>query len=145
MFITISTVSTSEDISQDNLTQVCQDIQEVPVLDENSCDDILSHPVASDNQNDSSQNGDEVLGSALDWDDITVTGNTKTINSTKGNAVIATVKLPKEHDAYLEISGYDIPKFYKKLSKETMKKYPSPDELNSLGYAFMEIQNVIML
>lgn len=29
--------------------------------------------------------------------------------------------------------------------KEIMKEYPSPDELDSLGYAFMEIQNVIRL
>jgi len=29
--------------------------------------------------------------------------------------------------------------------KEVMKEYPSPDELDSLGYAFMEIQNVIRL
>ena len=29
--------------------------------------------------------------------------------------------------------------------KEVMKDYPSPDELDSLGYAFMEIQNVIRL
>ena len=31
------------------------------------------------------------------------------------------------------------------LDKEIMKEYPSPDELDSLGYAFMEIQNVIRL
>lgn len=29
--------------------------------------------------------------------------------------------------------------------KEVMKNYPSPDELDSLGYAFMEIQKVIRL
>lgn len=29
--------------------------------------------------------------------------------------------------------------------KEVMKEYPSPDKLDSLGYAFMEIQNVIRL
>lgn len=29
--------------------------------------------------------------------------------------------------------------------KEVMKQYPSPDELDSLGYAFMEIQKVIRL
>ena len=29
--------------------------------------------------------------------------------------------------------------------KEVMKQYPSPDELDSLGYAFMEIQKVIKL
>jgi len=29
--------------------------------------------------------------------------------------------------------------------KEIMKEYPSPDELDSLGYAFMEIQNIIRL
>ena len=29
--------------------------------------------------------------------------------------------------------------------KEVMKEYPSPDELDSLGYGFMEIQNVIRL
>ena len=29
--------------------------------------------------------------------------------------------------------------------KEVMKEYPSPDELDSLGYAFMEIQKVIRL
>ena len=29
--------------------------------------------------------------------------------------------------------------------KEIMNEYPSPDELDSLGYAFMEIQNVIRL
>ncbi len=29
--------------------------------------------------------------------------------------------------------------------KEIMKEYPSPDELDNLGYAFMEIQNVIRL
>ena len=29
--------------------------------------------------------------------------------------------------------------------KEIMKEYPSPDELDSLGYGFMEIQNVIRL
>ncbi|WP_296866335.1 hypothetical protein [uncultured Methanobrevibacter sp.] len=29
--------------------------------------------------------------------------------------------------------------------KEVMKEYPSPDELDSLGYAFTEIQNVIRL
>ncbi len=29
--------------------------------------------------------------------------------------------------------------------KEVMKDYPSPDELDSLGYAFMEIQKVIRL
>lgn len=29
--------------------------------------------------------------------------------------------------------------------KEVMKEYPSPDELDSLGYAFMEIQNIIRL
>ena len=29
--------------------------------------------------------------------------------------------------------------------KEIMKEYPSPDELDILGYAFMEIQNIIIL
>ncbi|MBQ3407964.1 MAG: phage terminase large subunit [Clostridia bacterium] len=29
--------------------------------------------------------------------------------------------------------------------KEVMKEYPSPDELDSLGYGFMEIQNIIRL
>lgn len=29
--------------------------------------------------------------------------------------------------------------------KEIMKEYPSPDELDSIGYAFMEIQNIIIL
>ena len=29
--------------------------------------------------------------------------------------------------------------------KEIMNEYPSPDELDSLDYAFMEIQNVIRL
>ena len=29
--------------------------------------------------------------------------------------------------------------------KEVMKEYFSPNELNSLGYAFMEMQNVIKL
>ncbi|SDA57245.1 hypothetical protein [Methanobrevibacter millerae] len=29
--------------------------------------------------------------------------------------------------------------------KEIMNEYPSPDELDSLGYGFMEIQNVIRL
>ena len=29
--------------------------------------------------------------------------------------------------------------------KEVMKEYPYPDELDSLGYAFTEIQNVIRL
>ena len=29
--------------------------------------------------------------------------------------------------------------------KEIMNEYPSSDELDSLGYAFMEIQNVIRL
>ena len=29
--------------------------------------------------------------------------------------------------------------------KEIMNEYPSPDELNSLDYAFMEIQKVIRL
>lgn len=29
--------------------------------------------------------------------------------------------------------------------KEIMNEYPSPDELDSLGYDFMEIQNVIRL
>ena len=29
--------------------------------------------------------------------------------------------------------------------EDVMKEYPSPDELDSLGYGFMEIQNVIRL
>ena len=29
--------------------------------------------------------------------------------------------------------------------KEIMKEYPSPDKLDSLGYGFMEIQNLIRL
>ena len=122
MFITIGTVSAGEDISQDNLTQVCCDIQEAPALDENACEDVLGQLVTSENQSESSQNGEDVLGSELIWDDITITGNTNTIDSTKGNTVIATVKLPKGHDAYLKISGQDIPEFNKKLSKITHKK-----------------------
>lgn len=34
---------------------------------------------------------------------------------------------------------------YIRPDKEVMKQYPSPDELDSLGYAFMEIQKVIRL
>ncbi|WP_305557645.1 hypothetical protein [Methanobrevibacter sp. V74] len=34
---------------------------------------------------------------------------------------------------------------YIHLDKEIMNEYPSPDELDSLGYAFMEMQNVIRL
>ena len=31
---------------------------------------------------------------------------------------------------------------YIHLDKEIMNEYPSPDELDSLGYAFMEIQKI---
>ena len=34
---------------------------------------------------------------------------------------------------------------YVRPVKEVMKEYPSQDELDSLGYGFMEIQNVIRL
>ena len=34
---------------------------------------------------------------------------------------------------------------YVRPEKEIMNEYPSPDELDSLGYAFMEIQKVIRL
>ena len=34
---------------------------------------------------------------------------------------------------------------YVHSDKEIMNEYPSPDELDSLGYAFMEIQKVIRL
>lgn len=34
---------------------------------------------------------------------------------------------------------------YVRPDKEVMKEYHSPDELDSLGYAFMEIQKVIRL
>ena len=34
---------------------------------------------------------------------------------------------------------------YMHPDKEIMNEYPSPDELDSLDYAFMEIQNVIRL
>ena len=34
---------------------------------------------------------------------------------------------------------------YVRPDKEIMNEYPSPDELNSLDYVFMEIQKVIRL
>ena len=120
MFIAIGAVSAGEDISQDNLTQISCDIPEASAPEDDSSDDVLGQDVSDDNQSVCAQESDEVLG--LIWDDITINGNTKTIDATKGNTVIATVKIPKGEDAYVEISGHDIPEYVKKLSKITHKK-----------------------
>ncbi len=117
--LTIGAVSASEDINE-TLTFSSDDVQKASSLDDNA--EVLGQVITNDdNLNESSQKGSDVLGSGLTGDEITINANTNTIDATNGNTMIVTVRLPKGNDAYLDISGQDIPGLDTKLSKIASK------------------------
>lgn len=107
--LTIGAVSAHDDIAQDGLTVQTEEIQEASVLPDLSYDDngsdVLSQAVVSeDNPDDSAQSTDAVLAAGVAQEDIKIVANTKTINVTNGNAVIAYIKTPKGANAYVDLS-----------------------------------------
>jgi hypothetical protein len=128
--LTIGAACASEDFTQDNLTVQMPDpdIQEIAVEDDSqelsasAGEDVLSQRVVDDNQNDSTQSGQPVLSSAITGDDITLKANSKTIDTTKGDTVIATFKVPKGAKGTVCLDFEESEEFNIKLSKLPVKK-----------------------
>lgn len=115
----IGAVSASDDFAHDNLTAQIDDAE---IQDSSMDDDVLGRVVADEgDQNDSGQSEEQVLGSELDNEDIKIKANTKTVNATSGNSVLATIEIPKGHTCYLVTDGYlgDNNVKLSKLSKKT--------------------------
>jgi hypothetical protein len=70
-------------------------------------DDVLSRVVTSEenSRNGSCENGEPVLGSEMDWTDIKINANTKSIDASNGNSIIAKIQIPKGHTTYLDLDG----------------------------------------
>ena len=127
--LTISAVSASDDL-KDNLTVQFdeKDVMEMPISENSNesspiNDDVLSRVVTSDNNshNGSCENSQPVLGSKLEGSDIKVNVNTKSIDASDGNSIIANIQIPKGHTAYLDMGGY-LGDHYFKLSELPIKK-----------------------
>lgn len=130
LIFTIGAVSASDDSIQDNLTAQIdeKDVIEMPISENTNesspvNDDVLSRVVTSDenNRNGSCENGEPVLGSELDWTDIKINANTKSIDASDGNSIIAKIQIPKGHTTYLNFGGI-LGDHYFKLSKLPIKK-----------------------
>lgn len=130
LILTIGAVSASDDLIQDNLTvqMTKNDVMEMPISENSNesspiNDDVLSRVVTSDenSRNESCENGEPVLGSELDWTDIKINANTKNIDASYGNSIIAKIQIPKGHTTYLDFNGI-LGDYYFKLSKLPIKK-----------------------
>ena len=104
--LTIGAVSASQEIAQDNLTKIDQTVKQAP-----TADDTLGQP-----------NDEEVLGEGIEESEIKIEANTKAINLSNGNAVFATIKVPKGANGELDISIDNIPGLDKKFTKLSDKK-----------------------
>ena len=128
--LTIGAAGASEDFTQDNLTVQMDnpDIPEMAVEDDgpelsaSKDEDVLGQLVVEDNQNDAGKSGQPVLSSAIIHDDITLKANTKTIDTTKGNTVLATFKVPKGAKGKVCLDFEESEEFHIELSKLPVKK-----------------------
>jgi hypothetical protein len=128
--LTIGAISASDDLIQDNLTVQMDenDVMEMPISENSNesspvNDDVLSRVVTSEenSRNGSCENGEPVLGSEMDWTDIKINANTKSIDASNGNSIIAKIQIPKGHTTYLDLDGI-LGDSYFKLSKLPIKK-----------------------
>ena len=127
--LTIGAAGASEDFTQDNLTVEMQDsdIHEMSAGDDSqelsasAGEDVLSRFVVDDNQNGSGQSDEQVLSSAFAEDDITIKVNSKIIDTTDGNAIIATFKVPKGAKGTVCLDFVDRENFRIKLSDLPVK------------------------
>ena len=118
----VPSTSAINDLSPDCLASISKDKQDSSLENE----DVLGRVVTSDEngQNGSAESIEPVLGSEFDWTDIKINANPKSIDADNGNAIVATIKLPKGHTCYsLHIDGYlgDNVLKLSKLSKTTAK------------------------
>lgn len=97
----IGTVSAADDFANNNRTV---QIEEAPILEASvENDEVLALEVGD--ENDSAKSAEPVLGAALENEDIKVKANTKSINATNRNSVVATIEIPKGHTCYLDLTG----------------------------------------